>query len=122
MVDYVLLERQVKSMRGLGFQFALDDYGSGYSNLTRVKHYPFANIKIDREVVWGYCRDHDTLLPAIVQSFREMGFSVTAEGIETEEMARNLVDIGCAYLQGFLYSKPLPMEEFLEKYGQSGRG
>ena len=112
MVDNAVLERQMLQLKEMGFQFALDDYGSGYSNLTRVKRYPFANVKIDREVVWDYCRELDSLLPNIVKSFHETGYTVTAEGVETEEMANCLTEIGCDYLQGFYYSKPLPMEDF----------
>lgn len=117
MIDYTLLERQIKALRKLGFQFALDDYGSGYSNLTRVKHYPFVSIKIDREVIWDYCKEQDSLLPGIVQSFRQMGLSVTAEGIETPEMANCATSIGCDCLQGYLYSEPLPVDEFVRKFG-----
>ena len=47
-----------------------------------------------------------------------MGFSVTAEGIEDEHMAEAMSDIGCDYLQGYYYSMPLPMDEFVEKYGR----
>ena len=116
MIDYSQLRRQIVALKNLGFQFVLDDYGSGYSNLTRVKHYPFVNIKLDMEVVWDYFRDRDSLLPPIVQGFRQMNLSITAEGIENEEMADVLTEIGSDYLQGYLFSKPLPMDEFLEKY------
>ena len=117
MVDYALLQKQIQALRGRGFQFVLDDYGSGYSNLTRVKHYPFINIKLDMEVVWDYFRDRDRLLPAVVQGFKQMNFSITAEGIETQEMADALVEIGSDYLQGYLFSRPLSTEAFVEKYG-----
>ena len=117
-VDYALLERQILALKELGFLFVLDDYGSGYSNLTRVRRYPFVNIKLDMEVVWDYFRDRDSLLPTIIDGFKKMGFSITAEGIETREMADVLTGIGADYLQGYLFSRPLPMEEFLEKYGK----
>ena len=114
--DFALLENQIDRLRERGFQFVLDDYGSGYSNLTRVKHYPFVNIKLDMEVVWDYCRERDKLIPTIVQGFRQMGFSITAEGIETEEMADALTEIGCEYLQGYLFDKPLEMAAFVARY------
>lgn len=120
MVDYSNLQQQIQGLQDSGFQFVLDDFGSGYSNLTRVKHYPFINIKIDMEVVWDYFRDHDGLLPTIIDGFHSMGFSITAEGIETEEMARALTEIGSDYLQGYLFSKPLPPAEFMSKYGRAG--
>ena len=117
MIDYSMLQKQIQSLQGSGFQFVLDDYGSGYSNLTRVKHYPFVNIKLDMEVVWDYFNDRDSLLPTIIEGFRKMNLSITAEGIETPEMADVLTEIGSDYLQGFLFSKPLPLDEFAKKYG-----
>ena len=115
-IDYTLMKEQIDMLRRIGFHFVLDDYGSGYSNLTRVKHYPFWNIKLDMEVVWDYCKTRDTLLPHIVTAFKELGFSITAEGIETEAMADALAGIGCDYLQGYLFDKPLPVDGFVAKY------
>ena len=113
MIDFSLLREQIDALHAAGFQFALDDYGSGYSNLTRVRQYPFSNIKIDMEVVRNYFREKDPLLPALISAFRRMDFSVTAEGIETPEMAEALRSIGCDYLQGYYFSRPVPMSEFL---------
>jgi EAL domain-containing protein (putative c-di-GMP-specific phosphodiesterase class I) len=119
--DYSLLKHQLLKLQEMGFQFALDDYGSGYSNLTRVKQYPFKNIKMDMEVVWNYFRDRDPLLPAMVQVFRQMNFSITAEGIETKEMADSMAEIGCDYLQGYYFSKPVSMPDFLERYQKANQ-
>ena len=116
MVDFTALQKQISSLLNCNFKLALDDYGSGYSNLTRVKQYPFINIKIDMEVVWDYFHERDALLPAIIGAFKQLQFSVTAEGIESSEMAEAMTEIGCDYLQGFYFSKPLPVDEFLEKY------
>ena len=113
MIDFSLLREQIIGLHENGFEFSLDDYGSGYSNLTRVRQYPFTNIKIDMEVVHNYCQDRDPLLPALVQGFKEMNLSITAEGIETREMAEILKGIGCDYLQGYYFSRPVPMSEFL---------
>ena len=112
MIDFSLMREQIMGLHNSGFEFALDDYGSGYSNLTRVRQYPFTNIKIDMEVVRNYYRDRDPLLPSLVQAFKQMNFSITAEGIETAEMAEVMKDIGCDYLQGFHFSRPVPMPEF----------
>ena len=117
MIDLAMLQKQIVTLKDNGFQFALDDYGSGYSNLTRVKHYPFINIKLDMEVVWDYFREKDVLLPAIVQAFKQLHLSITAEGIETEDMAEAMKEIGCDYLQGYYFSQPLPVSEFLDRYG-----
>ena len=116
MVNYAKQERQIEELLRSGFQISLDDYGSGFSNLHQVKKYAFSNIKLDMSIVWDYVRDRDALLPALVKAFGEMGFSVTAEGIETREMADAMKEIGCGFLQGYYYSKPLPMREFSGKY------
>lgn len=116
MVNYVKQERQIDALQELGFQLALDDYGAGFSNLHQVKKISFSNIKLDMKIVWDYIRDRDTLLPSLVHAFKQMGFSITAEGIETQDMAEAMANIGCDYLQGYCFSKPLPVSEFVEKY------
>ena len=118
MIDYALLQKQIKTMQGSGFKFVLDDYGSGYSNVTRLKRCPFVNIKLDMELVRDYFKEHDKFLPTLVETFKLMGFTVTAEGVETLEMVDTMAKIGCDYLQGYYFSKPLPSEEFAEKYGK----
>ena len=117
MIDLSQLQRQIQALQEEGFQFALDDYGTGYSNLVNVKRVYFVNIKLDMELVWDYFKNRDALLPAVVQAFKAMNYSITAEGIESAEMADALTEIGCDYLQGYYFSQPLPMEEFVGKYG-----
>ncbi|MBR1722974.1 MAG: EAL domain-containing protein [Treponema sp.] len=117
MIDYVLLKKQIDLMQKTGFQFVLDDYGSGYSNVSRLKRCPFINIKLDMEIVQDYFKDCDKILPALVHAFKQMNFTVTAEGVETFEMAESMKKIGCDFLQGFYFSKPLPVSEFVKKYG-----
>ena len=114
MIDFSLLRDQITGLHENGFEFALDDYGSGYSNLSRVRQYPFTNIKIDMDVVRSYCRQKDVLLPALIQGFKKMNLSITAEGIETKEMADAMKDISCDYLQGYYFSRPVPMDEFVK--------
>lgn len=118
MIDYALLQKQIQTMRNTGFQFVLDDYGSGYSNVSRLRRCPFVNIKLDMELVRDYAKNHDNLLPTIVHAFKQMGFTITAEGIETWEIVKDMVSIGCDYLQGFYFSKPLPADEFAKTYGK----
>ncbi|MBE7004032.1 MAG: EAL domain-containing protein [Ruminococcaceae bacterium] len=117
--DISLMESHIEKLRMSGFNFSLDDYGSGYSNLGRVNQYPFVNIKLDMEIVWDYFHDQNQLLPSMVKAFKEIGYSVTAEGIESAEMADALSAIGCDYLQGFYFSKPLPMDKFVETYSRA---
>ncbi|MCR4580679.1 MAG: EAL domain-containing protein [Treponema sp.] len=119
MIDYALLQKQIQIMKHSGFQFVLDDYGTGYSNVTRLKKCPFINVKLDMEIVWDYFKERDKILPTLVETFKQMNFTVTAEGIENLEMAQAMKEIGCDYLQGFCFSKPLPAEEFAQKYSKT---
>ena len=119
MIDFTLLEEQMQNMKNVGFKFVLDDYGRGYSNVARMKKCPFINIKLDMEFVWDYFKYKDMILPTLVQTIKQMGFTVTAEGIESLEMAEALRDIGCDNLQGFYFSKPISANEFMEKYSKN---
>ncbi len=116
MIDYALLQKQILQMKKSGFQFVLDDYGSGYSNVSRLKKCPFINVKLDMEIVWDYFKVQDEILPTLVQVFKRMNFTVTAEGIESKDMALEMKKIGCDYLQGFCFDQPLPAKDFSNKY------
>ena len=116
MSDSPEFAQQVNNLMEQGFLFSLDDYGKGYSNLNRIKQFAFSNIKLDMSIVWDYYEKRDILLPSMVQTFKSMGFRITAEGIESEDMAEEMSRIGCDYLQGFVYSRPVPMERFVQKY------
>ena len=119
MIDFDLLQRQMSLMNEYGFQFVLDDYGRGYSNVARMKKCPFVNIKLDMEFVWDYFKEKDKVLPMVVNTIKQMGFTVTAEGIENKEMAAAMNEIGCDYLQGYCFSRPLPAKDFVTKYNPS---
>ena len=117
MIDDGFLRRQMQAMKGKGFMFVLDDYGTGYSNLSRLKNCPFINVKLDMSLVWDYIKSPDKILPNMIEAFRHMGFSITAEGIEDENMALVMEEIGCDFLQGYHFSQPLEMDEFVGKSG-----
>ncbi len=121
-IDDTLMQKQIPTLTAEGFQLVLDDYGTGYSNLTRIKKCPFINIKLDMELVWDYCKTPDEILPTMIQAFKHMGFGITAEGIEDEAMACAMEQIGVDYFQGFFYSRPVPMSEFvstLDRFDQA---
>lgn len=103
-------------MRKAGFRFSLDDYGSGFSNMSRFMELPLENVKLDKQIIWDYMKARDQSLTLIVQLLHETGCTVTAEGVENEEMADKLTEIGVDYLQGFYFSGPIPVEEFIAKY------
>lgn len=118
LTDDSLLINQMETLRDAGFCFALDDYGKGYSNVARLRNCPFINVKIDMSLVWDYMKSPDELLPGVINVLSHLGFEITAEGIEDENMANEIQKLGVTYLQGYYYSKPLPMKDFAIKYLQ----
>jgi len=96
------------SMRGL--RIALDDFGTGHSSLGRLKHFPVDILKVDRSFVQDLGHDESaaSMVRAIVQLAQSLGMQAVAEGIETEEQHRFLVQQGCQLGQGFLFARPMP--------------
>lgn len=115
-VSEYFLHQRMDAFISQGFHMVLDDFGSGYSNLNRVMDYPFSNIKLDMAFVKTGLAKHGSMLGDIIHAFHDMGFSVTAEGIETEDMAASMREYGCDFFQGFLYSRPLQMDAFARQF------
>ncbi|MCR5703496.1 MAG: EAL domain-containing protein [Eubacterium sp.] len=116
MVDAEMIEEAMNDFIQHGFRFSLDDYGSGYSNAVSLLHYPLSNIKIDRNIVKTHFEKPSDFLPGELKILKGMDVTITAEGVETEEMAVKLKEYGCDYLQGYYFEKPISMEEFEDKY------
>lgn len=97
------------ALREIGIQLSLDDFGTGYSCLSYLKSLPLNNIKVDQSFVRGLPADKESLaiVRTIISLATNLGFTVTAEGIETLEQARILRDMGCEILQGYYISKPV---------------
>lgn len=100
-----------------GVTFSLDDYGTGYSNLTNVLKYPFHIVKLDKSMVW-YAMENERAMCALrhtVGMMQELDKHIVAEGVETQEQLAVLEELGCHYLQGYYFSKPVPEQDFLRK-------
>jgi predicted signal transduction protein with EAL and GGDEF domain len=97
----------------MGLRLSLDDFGTGYSSLSYLKRLPLNNVKVDRSFVRGLPLDHDNLaiVRAIVSLARNLGFTVTAEGVESLEQARCLQDLACDTLQGYFIGRPVGADE-----------
>lgn len=97
-----------------GIQVAIDDFGTGYSSLAYLKKFDIDYLKIDRSFVNNLETDPDNmaLSEAIIVMAHKLGLQVIAEGVETEAQRNLLAAAGCDYAQGYLFSKPVPPEEF----------
>lgn len=104
-------------LRSKGVKFALDDFGTGYSNLSYLKHYHFDFIKIDKSFVQDLTdKTHvGSLVANIVKLTESVNAKSIAEGIETQEQYEELKSLSVDFYQGYLFSKPLPLEDFKEK-------
>ncbi|SIO24053.1 EAL domain-containing protein [Salinivibrio sp. ES.052] len=100
-------------IRALGIKIAIDDFGTGYSSLAYLHQMAFDSLKIDRSFVHSMTENstNQRIIEAVVAMTRGMDVHLVAEGIETQEEAERLRDIGCHYAQGFLFAKPLPLAE-----------
>ncbi|ULJ83100.1 EAL domain-containing protein (plasmid) [Rhizobium sp. C104] len=103
----------LKSLRSRGVQISLDDFGTGFSCLSHLMRFDIDRIKIDRSFVslLGTKANGAAIIGAIVALSRNLGISTTAEGVETEYQRDFLAALGCTDLQGYFFSKPVPLRE-----------
>jgi EAL domain-containing protein (putative c-di-GMP-specific phosphodiesterase class I) len=118
--------KRINDLHGLGVRVALDDFGSGYSNLGYLQRFPLDKLKIDKSFVAALGRSSNggVIIQAIVALARALGLSVLAEGVETEHQRVLLRLAGCDEMQGFLFAKASPakaIDGLLEQAPQGGR-
>ncbi|MGI4796248.1 MAG: putative bifunctional diguanylate cyclase/phosphodiesterase [Janthinobacterium lividum] len=111
----------LRTLRERGVGIAFDDYGTGYASFSMLKHFPLTRLKIDQSFIRGLCSSAEdrAIVQAILHLGQSFGFAVIAEGVETEQQAKLLRQKGCDEVQGFLYGRPLPAEEFAAQFGLS---
>nr|WP_269845617.1 EAL domain-containing protein [Paenibacillus selenitireducens] len=130
-VDYAMLELEVtetiamndvddaakvlRELHAQGFLISIDDFGTGYSSLSYLMLYPIHTLKIDRAFIRDISSsDEVKLVDIIINMAHQLGVDVIAEGVETREQMEYLKNHHCRYIQGYLISKPLPVEEITQ--------
>ena len=111
------MKEQIKRFQELGFKVWMDDFGSGYSSLDLLQDMQFDLIKFDMRFMKKFNDNPRSrvLLTELMRMAQSLGTETVCEGVETEEQADFLSEVGCTKLQGYLFSKPLPLEEIQER-------
>ena len=113
--------RVLGTLRERGFKISMDDFGTGYSSLSLLTQMPLDTLKIDKSFVDKVGSDNDSekdtaVIRHIISLAKELDFVCLAEGAESKTQVDKLRMLGCEVIQGYYYSKPIPMSEYEEKY------
>ena len=108
----------IDQLKEMGLTLCMDDFGSGYSSLNLLKDIPFDILKIDKDFFSEAETSRDTviIMKHVVEMAHELGIKVVCEGVETEKQVNMLKGIGCKMVQGYFYGKPIPFDEFMERF------
>ena len=111
----------LEELRGRGFKISMDDFGTGYSSLSLLTRMPIDTLKIDKSFVDNIATEKERkediiVIRHIINLAKELGFVCLAEGAESKNQVDRLRDLGCEIIQGYYYSKPIPLSEYEEKY------
>ena len=129
--DPDVVDQNIKRLHEMGINFALDDYGTGYSNVKRVTTLPVEIVKLDRSFIEGVDDDKMwIMIQDTIKMLKEMGKKVLIEGVEEENVVHKFTELGadyiqgCEYLQGYYFCRPLPERDFIEFMNMqvSGKG
>jgi len=113
-----MLSDNMLQVKALGMHIALDDFGTGYSSLSLIRnfHHSINKLKLDRSLVDKICHTEldRNFIKHIIELGRMLDVRVLAEGVETQQQFELLIELGCDYVQGYLFSKALPLSEIIE--------
>ncbi len=124
MDDITQTIKTLQELHGLGVEIAIDDFGTGYSSLSYLRQFPIDRLKIDQSFIKNALNNSDdaAIARTIIRLANSLGLKVIAEGVETADHEKFLIQEGCDEVQGFRYSRPIPNEKFLTfAQGYSGQ-
>jgi EAL domain-containing protein (putative c-di-GMP-specific phosphodiesterase class I) len=107
----------LRELKGLGVRISMDDFGTGYSSLNYLKRFPIDTLKLDKSFIKDVVTDASdaSIVSAVIQMAHSLNLNVVAEGVEREDQLDFLRRQNCDTIQGYLFSKPVPVEQ-LEAY------
>ncbi|MBI1337312.1 MAG: EAL domain-containing protein [Phycisphaera sp.] len=110
-------------LRDMGVKLVMDDFGTGHSSLASLHEFPLKGVKIDRAFIRNLDSrvDYSAVIQAIVQLAHNLDLRITAEGVETREQLVALQSLDCDYAQGYLFAKPMPPEEVVKYFFETGQ-
>lgn len=116
MVSNAALISNINYFEENGVSLSLDDYGTGYSNVSYLYQMPFQILKIDKSILWSSEKNQkaDFTLRSIFNMTNKLGLHVVVEGVETEAQIVKLLKLGCDYFQGYYFSKPIPGKDYIK--------
>lgn len=111
--DFNLMRQKVTQLQELGIKFYLDDFGTGYSNFERIMEIPFNIIKFDRSMLTESIKNDSSkfMVSTFANMFSKLNYAVLFEGVEDDDDETHCVNMNANYLQGYKYSKPIPIEQ-----------
>ena len=110
------MEENIAKLMAKGIHFSMDDFGTGYSNIARIASLPVNLFKLDKSIVQSAFESETSYMVMIniIKIIKSLGKEIVAEGVETEEQAKQIIRVGCDNIQGFYYARPMPKDSFLE--------
>lgn len=113
-----LIVRKVNELRDYGFKVSVDDFGTGYSSLSLIGVLPVDVVKLDKSFVKESLRSEkgSEIMKGLIRILNEIHLDIVCEGVETSEEEKLVTDYGCSEIQGYYYDKPIPTDEFENKY------
>jgi diguanylate cyclase (GGDEF)-like protein/PAS domain S-box-containing protein len=114
MTGHAMIDVALSDLNSMGIGISMDDFGTGYSSLSYLRSYPFDTVKVDKSFINDITLDQADLqlVSAAIAMGQGLGLKVIAEGVETEEQYQLLLAQQCDYAQGYLFGRPVPMDEF----------